>query len=625
MLTLCFMYRGVSMKKINLLALAFVVVNFSSIVAKNYKGAEYRTKETFLYGRFESSFKTCGKEGALSTMFTYFDGTDEDPWASYKWNEIDVEVLGRYNNDVQFNTITSGATNHVRHNLVNFNPALDYHTYAFEWTPDYIAWFIDGIEVYRQTEEFVKTVTRTQKLMFNMWLPNYPNWIGVFNEQILPAFTLYNWASYYSYTPGKGNYGTNNNFTFSWKDDFDSFDPNRWEKATHTWDGNNCDMLPGNINFKDGKMIMSLTKSSETGAEDRKAPVVISARALNETKVLVYFSEEVDNLTAESADKYILAGFTPTKKAALLSDNRTVELDVDQLNLSSLPNLIVLGGIKDRANPVNISSNLAVSLIPTLQFKFPLKINVGGNEYNSFLPDREFKTDTASYGYMEGSKISTNADIANTNDDPVYQTGIINLAKYVVRIPNGKYKVRLLFSENSFSNIDLRVFDVYVQGKHVLKAMDLVRQVGPQTAYEKVVDEVVVANYMLEVHFAALINNAVFNGIIIEQLGSGIEEHSSIPNSIQLEQNYPNPFNPDTTISYKIQSTVNVSLKVYDILGNEIATLVNESKQPGTYHSTFSTDKIKKWNYNSQLTSGIYFYTLLAGAFIDTKKMVFVK
>ena len=100
-------------------------------------------------------------------------------------------------------------------------------------------------------------------------------------------------------------------------------------------------------------------------------------------------------------------------------------------------------------------------------------------------------------------------------------------------------------------------------------------------------------------------------------------EKEELPTIFQLHQNYPNPFNPETTISYSIPSkvkgeTINVTLKVYDVLGREIKTLVNEFKQPGVYNSTFYT-------LRSSLTSGVYFYTLQAGSLVQTKKMVLLK
>jgi len=87
-----------------------------------------------------------------------------------------------------------------------------------------------------------------------------------------------------------------------------------------------------------------------------------------------------------------------------------------------------------------------------------------------------------------------------------------------------------------------------------------------------------------------------------------------------LPQNYPNPFNPSTVISYQLPVSSMVTLKVYDVLGNEIATLVNEEKQPGVYEVEFNTSSGIR-----DLVSGIYFYQLKAGDYTETKKMVLIK
>jgi beta-glucanase (GH16 family) len=611
----------------NLIRLILTVLLTTQIIlAKNYKGGEYRTKEAFLYGRFESSFKAPGKEGTLGTMFTYFDGSPSDPWSQGKWNEIDVEIMGRYNNDVQFNTITPGQINHVRHQYVDFNPALDYHTYAFEWTPDYIAYFIDGVEVYRQTEDFVRTVNRAQKLMFNMWIPNYPNWAGVWNDQVLPAFTYYDWAAYYKYTPGKGNYGSNNDFTFEWKDDFNFFDETRWAKATHTFEGNNVDFVHENIVFENGKMIISLTTPNELGYYDKRPPSIISVRAINEYTIHVFFSEEIDKTSAESASRYLMGGAPPIKKATLLNDNRTVELEVEKLNLNSLPALIVFSGIKDRFVPANAAGNLSKSIIATPQFKFPLKINVGGSSYNDFISDIEFKTDTSNYGYMEGSKGGPfNLPISKTDDDEIFQREVNGMAKYVVRVPNGTYRVQLLFAENHFTQNGQRIFDVYVQGKKELTKFDITKETGIRSAIIKTIENVNVENYLLDIHFSAWVQRPLLNGIIIEQLTTGVDEHSTIPNQYELMQNYPNPFNPDTVISYKISEPSHVRLKIYDLLGKEVIVLVDEFQQPGLYNSKFSALSSSISTKGFSLTSGIYFCELTAGNFTQTKKMVLAK
>jgi hypothetical protein len=98
------------------------------------------------------------------------------------------------------------------------------------------------------------------------------------------------------------------------------------------------------------------------------------------------------------------------------------------------------------------------------------------------------------------------------------------------------------------------------------------------------------------------------------------DEENLIASEFKLEQNYPNPFNPSTTIRYEIPERSFVTIKVYDVLGNEIATLVNEEKPAGEYEVEFRPESSIK-----QPASGIYFYQLKAGSFTQTKKMILLK
>lgn len=108
----------------------------------------------------------------------------------------------------------------------------------------------------------------------------------------------------------------------------------------------------------------------------------------------------------------------------------------------------------------------------------------------------------------------------------------------------------------------------------------------------------------------------------VQYLLTSIEDDEIFPTEFSLSQNYPNPFNPNTLIEYVIardpdkSGKQSVTLKIYDILGIEIATLVNEEKSPGNYSVTFD---------GSTLTSGIYFYQLRANNFVETKKMILMK
>ena len=105
--------------------------------------------------------------------------------------------------------------------------------------------------------------------------------------------------------------------------------------------------------------------------------------------------------------------------------------------------------------------------------------------------------------------------------------------------------------------------------------------------------------------------------------------NENYPNKFFLEQNYPNPFNPTTKIRYSIPRSTeyysvpqNVTLKIYDILGNEVTTLLKEQKEPGYYEVEFSTGS---FGNASELASGVYIYRLQVGSFISTKKMILLR
>lgn len=99
---------------------------------------------------------------------------------------------------------------------------------------------------------------------------------------------------------------------------------------------------------------------------------------------------------------------------------------------------------------------------------------------------------------------------------------------------------------------------------------------------------------------------------------SDVDKDNTLPSEFKLYQNYPNPFNPTTVIRYQISKHGNVSIKIYDLLGRLIKTIVNEPQQAGFYEYEFRVEK-------GDLPSGIYFYTLSAHNFTETKKMVFLK
>ena len=122
-------------------------------------------------------------------------------------------------------------------------------------------------------------------------------------------------------------------------------------------------------------------------------------------------------------------------------------------------------------------------------------------------------------------------------------------------------------------------------------------------------------------------DKVIYDNLTLNELGGGyitiinspfVKEKNEItvPEEFDLGQNFPNPFNQATTINYSIPEAANVELKVYDILGNEVATLVSEEKAPGNYEVSFSA---------VDFGSGVYIYSLRAGSFTQTKKMILIK
>jgi hypothetical protein len=104
--------------------------------------------------------------------------------------------------------------------------------------------------------------------------------------------------------------------------------------------------------------------------------------------------------------------------------------------------------------------------------------------------------------------------------------------------------------------------------------------------------------------------------LIVTNSPVSVDEQNALPTEFSLLQNFPNPFNPSTTIKYSVPQQSQVKIKVFDVLGEEIETLVNEEKPAGTYELT--------WNATN-LPSGVYFYRLQVGDFIQTKKMILIK
>lgn len=598
--------------------LIFLLVISSSfqidIFGKEFKGAEYRTKLSYTYGRFEARIKSAYREGMLSSFFTYYDGGG----GIGNWNEIDIEIMGRYFDNVQFNTITPNQTNHVAHKPMQTSPHQYYHTYAFEWTPEYVAWFIDGVEVLKQSGTHIQTLNLPQKIMMNIWNPAFENWAGVFIPESLPAFAYYDWVSYYAYTPGAGTYGTGNNFTHDWTDNFDYWDTDRWDKATHTFNGNNCDFIQENAVFDDGKLVLCLTNSTNIGYVDLQPPTLLWARA-STNKVLVTFSEELDPAAAEDISNYIISGVT-INSAVLQQDLKSVELSVSGLVIPSTKSLVVMSMKDDSAVP-NTMSAKATTIIMPQTLSFPIKINCGGSAELDYLADAGFSKNTE-FGFLDGTSASysSSLQITGTDEDIIFQSEKYGMVTYKIRLPNGRYDVELMFAENFFDSPGKRIFDVYLEQNRVIENLDVFSIVGNNAAYISEITNTEINDGVLDIQFAEKIDNAFICGIVITPVSTGLIDDENINEikSFKVEQNYPNPFNGRTIINYSLTHSNYLSFEVYNILGEKIFVKDLGFTESGPHELQLDTAALS----NSPLTSGIYFYVFRGLNIRETRKFV---
>jgi beta-glucanase (GH16 family) len=580
-----------------------------------YKGGEYRTKASYLYGRFEVRMKSAQREGMLSSFFTY---NDMVPFDTEKWNEIDIEILGRYTDDVQYNTITPGQMSHVGRRQTPFNPAFDFHTYTIEWTPAYVAWFIDGVESYRQTGAQIQTLTNAQKIMMNVWIQDAVNWSGVWNPNSLPAFAYYDYVSYASFTPGAGTIGSNRDFTPQWKDDFTTYDSTRWEKASHTFGGNLCDFIPDNIVFKDGCMVICLTKETALGYQDAVPPEVASARA-EADGIVVRFYEEVDSLSAVTLSNYIVFDQT-IASADLYSDRKTVRLNIANYDTSKLSSVVVRN-VKDRFKPANTLPQKNITIAKPKRLVFPLKINCGGPAYRDFLADQMWSAD-AEYGYLDGSSHQNTATTTGANDPVLFRSELSGAAEYRIRVPNGTYIVYLMMSENYFSQAGKRLFDIAVQGVTVEKNLDLYAKIGMGMQYNTIVTDVAVHEGLIDIHFMSLLDYSVINAIKVVQLQTGVNEPSEAqPEGWNIGPNFPNPFNGSTIIPYTLSADDQITIEFYDALGRRVSEHVLGDTERGSHTFTWNA----RDDRGSALASGAYYYVVKGHRNCTVKKMVLLQ
>jgi hypothetical protein len=241
------MSRGIDLKKIRISVTMLLLVT-PLFAQKTYRGAEVYSKNTVLYSKFVMSMKMVKGSGMLSTFFTYKNSDN-------LWEEIDIEILGKNNTtELSSNIITGPSSNTVNHQkslYPGYTLADTFHTYTLEWTPDYVAWFIDNVELRRDTSKVVDELVSPETYRFNTWISCAPGWVGPIDRSVLPQYQYVDWIEYYKYDTGT--------FALDWRDDFETFDESRWSKGTWTFDCNEVTFSPDNAYIESGKLVLALT------------------------------------------------------------------------------------------------------------------------------------------------------------------------------------------------------------------------------------------------------------------------------------------------------------------------------------------------------------------------------
>lgn len=162
-----------------------------------WSGSEYRSRSFYSFGLYEVRMKPIKNDGVVSSFFTYTGPSDNNPW-----DEIDIEFLGKDTSKMQANYFTNGLGNHEYMHDLGFDASEDFHTYAFEWLPDSITWYVDGEPIYTATEDIPSTPS---KVMMNVWPGiGVDSWLNAFDGTV-PLTAEYEWIRVTQYELKKGN------------------------------------------------------------------------------------------------------------------------------------------------------------------------------------------------------------------------------------------------------------------------------------------------------------------------------------------------------------------------------------------------------------------------------------
>ncbi|MBN2090756.1 T9SS type A sorting domain-containing protein [candidate division KSB1 bacterium] len=385
----------------------------------------------------------------------------------------------------------------------------------------------------------------------------------------------------------------------------------------------------GNIAVNDGRLDIEFSamkdkakiSAIEVFASVTTPSLAVSATTLDFGTLTTSLSFTVSNSgsgslnwsTAENPDQSWLTTMQPNSGTLTGGASQQVQVTVDR---SGLTDGNYTGLIDIISNGGNRQIQVSLSVQSTVVYE--QRVNCGSSYGYTDTQGRRWLADqtynTGSWGYINGSRYSTQHSIGSTQDDQLYQSERWGLSAYQFDVPNGTYQVTLLFAELYFTEASKRIFHVQLEGNQVLTRLDIYLIAGHDQAlsYTYTVN---VTDGQLNIDFFRQVEDPKISAIqvvgtnlnLAKSNGEPIENMPvDNPQSFVLYQNYPNPFNPTTTIHYDLPFEAQVTLKIFNLRGEQLKVLENGIKPAGRH--------VVVWNSlnedGQQVASGVYFYQL---------------
>lgn len=162
-----------------------------------YRSGEYRTNDFYHYGLYEVRMRAARGDGVVSSFFTYTGPSDNQPW-----DEIDIEFLGKDTTRMQTNYFTDGIGGKEVYIDLGFDAADSFNDYAFEWLPDRINWYVNGVLVHTEDGSKGPIPSHESKIMVNLWPGiGVDEWLNPFDNSNLPITAEYEYIRYTPYDP----------------------------------------------------------------------------------------------------------------------------------------------------------------------------------------------------------------------------------------------------------------------------------------------------------------------------------------------------------------------------------------------------------------------------------------